>query len=305
MAANREDADLSRIAIFVAAARADSFTQAASALGMTKSAVGKAIARLEQRLGLKLFHRTTRVTRLTADGEAYFAVCAAALAEIHAAEEALTSSHQIISGRLRMNMPVAFGRRVLLPLLLQIARPHPALTLSLTFTDEMVDPLQEDIDLAVRFGPLPDTVHLSARRLVSQRRIICVAPSYLATHGAPERLQDMAHHMAIVGSRRGPPMHWVVVEGGVERRLVPPTTHEMNDAEAMVDAAVAGLGLLQMPVSLVREPLQQGLLLPVLEDYAAPPVDVHALWPTSSQLSPKVRHVVDQLATLAAEGAFD
>jgi DNA-binding transcriptional LysR family regulator len=293
------------IAVFVAAGRAGNFTAAADALGVTKSAVGKTIARLEQRLGVKLFHRTTRITRLTTDGEAYFAACARALDEIEAAEEAMTSANKIISGQLRINMPVAFGRQVLLPLLLEMSRPHPSLMLSLTFTDATIDPLQEDVDLVIRFGALPDTSHLVARRLVSQDRVICAAPSYLDQRGAPATLDDLQRHVAIVGSRNGPPLHWVVSEAGVERRLIPARAHQMSDGQAMVDAAVAGLGLCQTPASLVRAHLQNGRLVSVLQDYTATPVDVHALWPMTVQLSPKVRYVVDQLRSAAARGLLD
>jgi DNA-binding transcriptional LysR family regulator len=306
MAGLRQDiATLPGIAVFVAAGRAGSFTAAADAVGVTKSAIGKSIARLERRLGVKLFHRTTRITRLTTDGEAYFSACARALDEIEAAEEALTSANKIISGQLRVNMPVAFGRQVLLPLLLQMSRPHPSLTLSLTFTDATIDPLQEDVDLVIRFGALPDTSHLVARRLVSQDRVICAAPSYLDRRGEPATLDDLQSHMAIVGSRNGPPLHWVVLEAGMERRFTPAQAHQMSDGQAMVDAAVAGLGLCQAPASLVREHLRAGRLTPVLQAYAAAPVEVHALWPKTVQLSPKVRYVVDQLRDYAASGLLD
>jgi DNA-binding transcriptional LysR family regulator len=296
---------LSGVAVFVAAARAGSFTAAAEVLGVTKSAVGKAIARLEARLGLKLFHRTTRVTRLTVDGEAYFAACAAALDEIQAAEIALSSANQIISGRLRVNMPVAFGRHVLLPLLLEMTRPHPALTLSLTFTDAMIDPLQEDVDLVIRFGALPDSSHLVARHLVNQPRIICGSPAYFRERGTPRTLEDLREHTGIIGSRNGPPARWSVSVNGVEQRFAPPLAHETNDGEALVEAAAAGLGICQAPASLVRRQLEDGSLIAVLESYAAAPVEVHALWPKTAQLSPKVRFVVDQLVACASRGLLD
>ncbi len=293
---------LSGISVFVAAARAGSFTRAAELLGVTKSAVGKTIARLEARLGVKLFHRTTRLTKLTADGEAYFAACADALDEIAAAEAALTSAHRIIRGRLRMNMPVAFGRRILLPILLEISRPHPALRLDLTFTDTTIDPLQEDVDLVVRFGALPDTIHLVARRLMSQARVICASPHYLAERGTPTTLEDLVQHEVIVGSRSGPPLSWVVAEDGLERRLIPAATHEMSDGEAIVEAAAAGFGLCQVPSSMVCDHLHDGRLVRVLEAYSPTAVDVHLLWPRQVQLSPKVRYVVDQLVSYASNG---
>jgi len=293
---------LSGIAIFVSAARAGSFTLAADHLGITKSAVGKSIARLEERLGLKLFHRTTRRTSLTADGEAYFAACSAAFDEIVAVEAALTSTNQVIGGRLRVDMPVAFGRRVLLPILLEIAKPHPRLSLALTFTDAVIDPVHDEVDLVIRFGVLPDTSGLIARKLASQRLLICAAPSYLREHGVPQSLSDLRGHWAIVGSRRGPPVSWLVQEDSVTKRVTPPPTHQLNDGDAIIEAAVAGFGICQMPSSVVRHHLEAGALVPILEDYSQTSVDVHVVWPRQGHLSPKVRYFVDQLVAHADRG---
>lgn len=296
---------LSGVCVFVAAARADNFTQAAERMGLTKSSVGKTIARLEHRLGVKLFHRTTRLTRLTADGEAYLTACTAALDEITAAQAALSSNNRVLSGRIHMNMPVAFGRRVLLPALIEITRPHPGLSLSLTFTDATSDLLQDDVDIAIRFGALRDTSHLVARRLTTQQRVICASPDYLRAMGEPTNLADIRQQRCVVGSPKGPPLVWFVRDEEVEKRITPPATHQLSDAEAMVDAAVSGLGLAQFPISLVREPLNDGRLRAVLQKYSGTGVDIHAIWPKRAQLSPRVRYVVDELVAYAAKGRFD
>lgn len=209
------------MAVFVAAARARTFTDAAARLGLTKSAVGKHIARLEERLGFKLFHRTTRLNRLTADGEAYLAACTSAIEEVTAAQAALSSRHQILSGRLHIDMPVAFGRRVLLPVLIEITRPHPDLSLTLTFTDATSDLLQDDVDLAIRFGALKDSSDLVARYLVTQDRVICASPEYLRMHGEPTTLAEVRAHRCIVGAVRGPPLVWWVNDQGMERPIHP------------------------------------------------------------------------------------
>jgi DNA-binding transcriptional LysR family regulator len=288
--------------VFVTAARAGSFTLAAERLGITKSAVGKAIARLEARLDTKLFHRTTRLTRLTADGEAYLSACAAAIDEVAAAQAALSSAGRVLSGRLRVDMPVAFGRRVLLPILVDIMRSHPGLSLSLTLTDATSDLLQDDVDLAIRFGALKDSNHLIARHLVDQDRVVCAAPSYLRQRGRPQSTADLRSHDCIVGSPKGPPLAWVLCDGGETKRISPPATHQISDGDAMVDAAIAGLGLCQVPISMVRTSLQNGLLETVLTDISTVPVEVHAVWPRQSHLSPRVRHVVDRLLSEAANG---
>lgn len=296
---------LSGVTVFVVAARAESFTQAAARLGLTKSAVGKTVTRLEERLGFKLFHRTTRQTRLTADGEAYFAACTAAIDEVTAAQAALSTKNSILSGRLNIDMPVAFGRRILLPILIEMTRPHPDLSFSLTFTDATSDLLHDDVDLAIRFGALKDSSALMTRRLASQERVICASPAYLRARGVPGTLADIRAHRCIVGAAKGPPTVWFVRENRAENRITPPGTHQFTDGEAMVDAAVGGLGLVQLPIFMVREHLEGGLLQPVLQDFTPVPVDIHAVWPRQVQLSPRVRYVVDQLVAFAAQGRLN
>jgi DNA-binding transcriptional LysR family regulator len=293
------------VAVFVAAARADNFTQAAERLGLTKSAVGKTIALLERLLGVKLFHRTTRLNQLTADGEAYLAACASALDEITAAQTALSSSNRVLSGLIHIDMPVAFGRRVLLPALIEISRPHPGLSLSLTFTDSTSDLLQDDVDIAIRFGDLGNSPHLVARHLLTQERVICASPDYLRAMGEPVGLADIRRHRCVVGTMKGPPLTWVVLDQGVERRLSPPPTHQMSSGEAMVDAVVSGLGLGQFAISLVREHLDAGRLRAILQPYSSVGVGVHVVWPKRAQLSPRVRYVVDELVAWAERGVLN
>lgn len=286
---------------FVMAARSNSFTEAATRLGVSKSAVGKSIARLEERLGVQLFHRTTRRISLTADGDAYFIACSNALEEIGAAESGLGPGTREPAGRLRIDIPVAFGRRVVAPLLFDIANKYPALQLIMTFSDHLVDPIEEGIDLLVRFGELADTSGLVARRLARQRWAICASPGYLERFGTPDTLESLDRHHCIVGHRRGHPLSWRVRQGEETVRFSPPSTHEIGDGEAMILAAVAGVGLCQMPRCLLREDIDAGRLVEVLGRYEPEPVDVHAVWPKVSHLRPKVRYVVDELVRLCED----
>jgi DNA-binding transcriptional LysR family regulator len=296
---------LSGIATFVAVARSASFTEAGELLGISKSAVGKAIARMEERLGVKLFHRTTRRLSLTTDGQAYYAVCAAALDEIGEAESNLGTRLAEPAGRLRVDMPAAFGRRVVLPVLLDIAERYPALELTLTFTDRVIDLIEEGVDLAIRFGPIEDSSDIIARKLTSHRWVICATPGYLARFGTPRRLDDVAAHRCIVGHRRGQPLSWHVDEDGAATRFMPPATYQIGDADAMVEATLAGFGLCQMPEALFRRHIEDGHLAVVLEAYTRHRIDVHAVWPRAVHLRPKVRHVVDRLIELGREGRLD
>lgn len=294
---------LNGVTIFVVAARAGSFTTAADRLGITKSAVGKSIARLEDRLGCKLFHRTTRRLSLTVDGEAYFASCANAVDEIMAAEVALTSRKQTPSGRLRIDLPVAYGRSIVLPVLLDIVNQNPALQLTISFTDHLIDPIEEGVDLLIRFGELKDSSGLVARRLTTQQQIICASPGYIKRWGKPESLESLYEHKCIVGFRRGQPLGWTGLDdNGQLIRIVPPATHEVGDGDAIVEMAIQGMGLCQMPDSLVSQHLKCGRLVPVLESLSCRQVEINAVSPKTRHLLPKVRHVVDELVTRAQRG---
>jgi DNA-binding transcriptional LysR family regulator len=173
------------IAEFVAVARLSSFTAAAVELGVTKSAVGRGVSRLEARLGAKLLHRTTRRLTLTSDGEAWLEHCLAALAELDRGEDVLSVAQLAPSGRVRIDVPTPHGRQFIMPLLLGLAERFPALMLNVSFTDRQVDLIGEGIDLAVRIGTLDDTPDLVARRLGVQQLVICGAPAYLAARGWP------------------------------------------------------------------------------------------------------------------------
>lgn len=295
---------MSGVVAFVEVVRAGSFTLAAERLGVTKSAVGKNINRLEQRLGVKLIQRTTRRLQLTFDGEAYFQACSKALDNIAAAEAQITPYDKALRGRVHIDMPVAFGKSVLLPILLGIASPHPEMALTMSFNDATVDLMREQADLVVRFGQVEGNTQLVARKLSSQARVICGSPSYLAAYGTPVKLSDLNGHRCIVGTTHGPPQQWSVQEAGVVTHVTPPATHQLNDGESIVATALAGFGLCQMPASIVRRQTEQGLLVPVLSDYSTQ-VDVHLLWMRQSTLAPRIRYVIDQLVEHAQRGELD
>lgn len=302
---------LSCLHTFVVVVRAGSFTQAALRLGLTTSAVGKRMARLEEHVGLPLFHRGNRQMRLTVDGQVYFDSCSAALDQIGATEAALQPQTSALQGRVRLDMPVAFGKRIVLPLLLSLVRQHPQLLLTTHFNEATVDLVRQEVDVAIRFGTLDDSAHLVARCISRQQRLVCAAPSYLAAHGTPHQPEDLNGHRCIVGTPNGPPTAWVLREqpspggAGGTRQFTPPASHQFNDGEAIIDAAVAGFGLCQMPSSLLCEPIARGALVPVLAAYTGTPVDVHLVWAHHATLSPRIRFIVDALVAAGERGALD
>jgi DNA-binding transcriptional LysR family regulator len=289
---------LNGIRTFVTAARTGSFTAAAVELGIGKSAVGKSIARLEERLRVKLFHRTTRRLVLTVEGDAYFSTCTNALADITAMEETLFSQSNVPRGRLRVDLPAAFGRNVILPVLLRISQKFPALELTITFSDYLIDPIEEAVDLLIRFGEVKDSADLVARNLGTQQLVVCASPRYLDAAGIPASLEALQSHKCIVGYRRGRPLSWTLQDdhnGAV--RFDPPPTHQMGDGEAIVAAALAGCGICQLPSFLVHDHIQEGRLTPILKELSTS-IDVNLIWPKTKHVFPKVRRVVDELVSL-------
>jgi DNA-binding transcriptional LysR family regulator len=290
---------LNGISAFVEAAEAGSFALAAERMRLTRSAVGKSIARLEQRLGVRLFQRTTRSQSLTEDGQAYYERCARALAELDAGALALDSGKSEPLGRLRVSVSVLFGRHCVAPVLLALGRQYPRLAIEMSFNDHVVDLVEEGYDLAVRIGKLPDSSSLVARRLGTQRMVICAAPSYLAEHGIPASAEDLSKHIGIAYGRSGRIKPWVVRDSAgqelnpqVDIRLV------FDDLQAITDAAVAGLGLAWLPCWLMAKHARAGELEMVLDCDSVLAAEIYAVWPQSHYLPTKTRAAID---TLVAE----
>jgi DNA-binding transcriptional LysR family regulator len=288
---------LSGIVAFVRAVEAGSFAQAAERMRLTRSAVGKSIARLEERLGVRLFHRTTRRQSLTEDGQAYYERCVRVLAELDAAAAALETGQREPSGRLRVSVPVMFGRHCVAPVLLQLARKYPGLSVEVSFSDRVVDLIEEGFDLAVRIGTLADSGSLAARRLGSQRMAICAAPSYLAEHGQPTNVEDLQGHTGIAYGRAGQTAPWPVRDAAgsireprIESRL------RFDDLQAIADAAVSGAGLAWLPCWLLTPHVRAGELVLVMDSQRVLATDIHAVWPQTRHLPSKVRVAIDALA---------
>jgi DNA-binding transcriptional LysR family regulator len=272
---------------------------AAARLNLSRSAVGKTIARLERRLGARLFHRTTRSQSLTEDGQIFYERCRRALEELQAGEAMLDSGRREAVGRLRVSMPVLFGRRCVAPILMRLAQRCPRLQLDLNFSDRLVDLIEDGFDLAIRNGTLAESAGLTTRRVAQQRMTVCAAPAYLAAHGAPLAIEDLSDHDAITYTFRqyGRAFTWTFPrEGQRPVEIAAKTRMSFDDLEAIADAAAAGLGLAWLPCWLVRERLRSGALVRVLGDQPGLVIDSHALWPQTPHLPLRVRLAIDALA---------
>jgi DNA-binding transcriptional LysR family regulator len=288
---------LSGIVAFVQAVETGSFAQAAERMQLTRSAVGKSIARLEERLGVRLFHRTTRRQSLTEDGQAYYERCVRVLAELDAAEAALETGRREPSGRLRVSVPVLFGRHCVVPVLLGLAGKYPGLAVDVSFSDRVVDLIEEGFDLAVRIGTLPDSGSLAARRLGSQRMAISASPSYLAKHGHPQSVEDLQGHTGIVYGRAGQTAPWPVRDAsGIIREPRIKSRLRFDDLQAIAGAAVSGAGLAWLPCWLSAPHVRAGELILVMDSQRVLATDIHAVWPQARHLPSKVRAAIDALA---------
>ncbi|TDV06792.1 LysR family transcriptional regulator [Paraburkholderia caballeronis] len=289
---------LDGVAVFVQVIEAGSFTLAAERMHLTRSAVGKVIARLEERLGARLLHRTTRSQTLTEAGRAYYDRCVRALAELDAAETELESGHTRPRGRLRVSAPLAFGHHCVAPVLFGLAHRHPELQIDISFSDRTVDLVEEHIDLAVRIGELRDSTVLAARRLGVQDQSIGAAPSYLARHGTPADIDDFEGHVGIAYSRAGVVSPWRVLDAnGVEHELRIEPKLSLDDIQAIAGAGVAGLGLVQLPCWLMTRYVATGELVAVRERCGVRPQGIHAVWPKTPYLPSKTRCAIDALVT--------
>lgn len=288
---------LENISVFVEAVEAGGFSRAAERLGLSRSAVGKAVARLEERLDARLFNRTTRVLTLTEEGQIYYDKCRRALKELRSGEELLHAGRTDVVGKVRMSMPILFGCHCVTPILLELARQYPNLDLDLRFSDLLVDVIGEGFDLAIRQGPIADESGLRIRKICSQNKIICAAPSYFSERAKPQTIHDLEMHDALVYWRSNRLFPWQLrdLDGNLQNcklkwRL------QFDNLEAIVDAAVAGLGIAWLPDWLIRPHLNEGRLLSLLDGFPTTAVDTFAVWPETPTLPKRLRVIVDTLA---------
>ncbi len=292
---------LNGIDLFATVVEAGSFAQAAERLHLTRSAVGKGVARLELRLGVQLFHRTTRSQSLTEEGALFYRHCLRALEEVRLGEAALASNKLTLNGRLKVSMPVLFGQQCVAPILLTLAKAHPGLALELSFSDRKVDLVEEGVDLVIRNAEPPDSLDLAARRLGEHGMTLCASPAYLAERGEPVTLAELPEHECIAYLRQGRVLSWWWQEAETWREVQPRGRLQMDDLNAITQAAIAGFGLAWLPSWLARPHLERGELREVLGALKGRSYPINALWPHSPHLPLKTRMAIDWLASRLPE----
>ena len=298
--------------VFDAVADGGSFIGAARTLGLSKPAVSRHVAELEGRLGVRLLHRTTRRLSLTPEGEAFHARCKALLADLEAAEAEVTHRADRAIGVLKVNVPVSYGLLRLAPLWGRFMAQHPQVELDVTLSDRFVDLVEEGFDLAVRIGRLGDS-SLVSRRLGSTRLVACASPQYLREHGAPSHPRDLAQHQTIGYSLLGdgdlwrfepddPPsghVHPAAAAASVEDAITVRVKPRLwsNSGDTCCAVARSGAGIVLKPHFLVADDLTRGTLVALLPGWRAPELGIHAVYPSRRHLAPKVRLLVDFLAS--------
>lgn len=286
---------LGTLGIFVQVAEVGSFVAAGHRLGLSGSAVGKAIARLEDELGVRLFNRSTRSMALTEDGSFFLEACRRIQSEYEAAQSKLSRSQAIPRGQLRVSLPLA--GMLLMPTISAFMEAYSEINLDLDFTDRLVDVIEEGFDAVIRTGDVRDT-RLMSRKLGTFRHVIVASPGYLAAHGHPKVPEDLIDHRCLHHrfANSGKLEPWPLVRDGSEIKLDLPVTTVASTLEPLIYLAERSFGITCLPPFAVASEVARGKLVSLLDDYLAGTGTFRVLWPTNRYLSPKVRAFVDYMA---------
>jgi DNA-binding transcriptional LysR family regulator len=288
---------LTAMKVYCSVVENDSLAGAARTLNISPSVVSKQLSALEDRLGVRLLNRTTRRVSVTEVGTAYYDRCKRIIADVDEAEIAVSRTHSEPRGLLRITAPSTFAHRHVTPHLPKFIDRYPEVEVQVQVNDRIVDLVDDGIDLAIRIAQLKDS-SLIARRLAPNHRSIVATPEYLKTWGIPERPEDLPQHALITWPAGNPINDWHFVVDGQEQMIRTKGTISMNNGDSILSTVLAGGGLAMMNSFMTGEYVQDGRLLPVLEDYVREDVPIYAVYPSSRHLSPKVRAFVDFLVEI-------
>jgi DNA-binding transcriptional LysR family regulator len=280
--------------VFVAVVEAGSFVGAADAVALSKAAVSRIVSELEQRLGVRLLHRTTRRLSLTDEGEVFFARCKDLLAGVEEAEAEITERSGQAVGVLKVSAPFSYGVLRLAPLWGGFLAAHPQIQLEVTLSDRFVDLVDEGFDVAIRIARLPSS-SLVSRRLSATRMVLCASPGYLKRHGTPHQPADLAGHAVLAYSllAAGDTWEFEGPDGPVAVRVQ--SRMRSNSGDICRAVALADQGIVLQPAFLVGEDLEAGRLVELMPEYKSPELGVYAVYPSRKHLLPKVRVLIDYL----------
>lgn len=285
---------------FVRVVALGSYAEAGRALGLTRSAVSKAVMELEQLLGARLLDRTTRRVSATEAGLAYYESCVDILARVEETEMQVSRLHDEPKGVLKINAPVSFGVLHLGPLIAQLMASYPALKIELTLNDRFIDPIEEGVDVTIRIGVLADS-SLIARRLATARRVLVAAPGYLKEFGVPERPEDLTKHRCLNYGHTTTLQRWQLTRGGQTINVAINSVLCSNNGDVLRAAALGGQGITKLPTFLVGADVKAGRLNVVLPGTPPTGLGLFALYAPNRYLAAKTRLLVDFLASAFGE----
>jgi DNA-binding transcriptional LysR family regulator len=280
------------IEVFIAVAEAGSFAAAARRLHLSPPAVTRAIAALEDRLGARVFQRTTRNVTITDIGARFLEVARRVLSDLEAAEREAMGETTVPQGHLTLTASVTFGRSALAPVVGAFLAGHPRVSVSVLLLDRVVNLVEEGVDLAVRIGDLPES-RLIAKRFGTVHRILVASPAYLAAHGTPRAPADLRSHAVIAFTGLMPNREWRYRNGQRTASVPLAPRLEINDAVAAIDAAILNQGITTALSYVVAGHIRAGRLVPVLQEFTLPPQPVHLVYPEARLMTPKLRAFLD------------
>ncbi|MBN3789145.1 LysR family transcriptional regulator [Burkholderia sp. Ac-20353] len=288
--------------VFTRIVETGSLTRAADTSGLTTPRVSALLRTLEQHLGCRLLNRTTRRLSLTEDGQAYYERCVAVLCEIDDMEASMSHSRSAPRGRLKVSLPPAMAKQIVVPALPAFLAAHPDITVELGVTDRQIDLVGEGVDCVVRVGALDDS-GMIAKRIGSLTTCTCASPAYLERHGVPETIDDLTRHIAVshVSADTGRPRSWDFVVDGDTHIVQMRGTVAVNEADTHIACGLAGLGLIKTTLFFVEPHLKSGALQEVLSEFSPPPRPISVLYPPNRHVPAKLKHFVDWLASVYAQ----
>lgn len=291
--------DLNSLKVFVQVAEHRNFSAAARHMDLTASAVSKSVNKLEEELGVRLFNRNTRAVNLTTDGAYFLDCCRTMLAQLESAEIALSPARNSLQGRLRLHMSVGFGKRVVLPALAAFRKRYPGITIDAELTDRVVDLAYEGVDVAIVVGPVADD-RVIARKICDLQFVACASPDYLARYGEPLSPEDLDRHkcLAYVIPQSGRYREWKFQKDGQVFGKTVSGDLNMNNAESLLEAAIAGEGIVMLSTFVTADAIMANKLRIVLRDFLAPGPSAWAVYLPNRRLSPRVKAFVDFLQLL-------
>ena len=282
--------------LYIRVVETGSFSRAALELGITQPTATKAVAATEKRLGARLLHRSTRGVTTTEIGALYYERCKQIARDIDETENLATLRQSKVGGTLRISTSVAFGRRVMVPLVLRYMVKTPQVAIDLSFDDRYVNLVEQGVDVALRMGRLADS-SLGARYLGTNPWLMVAAPAYLKARGLPRRLADLAKHDCLIYSSVQGDDRWsLLAPGGVERSVSVKGPLRSNNLSAVLDAVRLGMGLAILPWYVAREALNEALISRVMADHGLPTQELHAVFPSPKLVPSKVSHFIEWLA---------